>query len=487
MRDSFKRGITYTFLSQLISVVLLFAAFAIAARLVSETDLGTFVLLFVAAQFLTTVSDFGMTNTIVRFLSAEKREQQEIASTAFGFSFVVGLAISVLIYFVGGLLFPAMGLGVLGELAGAVSLLFFFQYFLGRISAFLQGLHFYKRYAYVQILGPLSRLLLILLLVGFLSMGLKGLIIAAIASSLLSCLLGYMLLPWNVVPRMNGEVVKRLLSFGIPLQINALLAFVFERADIVLLGAMAGPVSVATYEVAYKLPHQVRGFVGAFISVFLPQLSEYYGRGNMGEAEVLLRKALRLASFVAAGTALMALLYNREIITLIFSSKYAGGGPVFAVLMLGVSIGLCNWLMATALIAQGRPKATLVTTIPEALVNVGLNVVLIPRLGIMGAALASAISRTLVNPIFLFLLGRKSRILAMWSYIRSYISLGICCMLAVVVEPYLFWRKGMILLVFLALVMSMKVLLWSDIETLLRLSLPSKPGAPTDVPYAPEQ
>ena len=110
MRDSFKRGITYTFLSQLISVVLLFAAFAIAARLVSETDLGTFVLLFVAAQFLTTVSDFGMTNTIVRFLSAEKREQQEIASTAFGFSFVVGLAISVLIYFVGGLLFALLHL-----------------------------------------------------------------------------------------------------------------------------------------------------------------------------------------------------------------------------------------------------------------------------------------------------------------------------------------------------------------------------------------
>jgi len=485
MRDSFKRGIAYTFLAQLIGVVLLFAAFAIAARLVSEADLGTFVLLFVAAQFLAIVADAGMTSTIVRFLSAEKKEQEEVASTALGFSLIVAAALSVVVYFVGALLFPVLGLGVLKEQTATVSLLFFFQYHLGRISAFLQGLHLYRRYAYVQVLGPAIRLLLIILLVGFLAMGLEGLIMAAIVSSFVSCLLAYVMMPWRLVPALDRGVLKRLLFFGIPLHINAFLAFIFERADTVLLGAMAGPVSVATYEVAYKLPNQVKGFFGAFIAIFFPHVSTYYVKGDPERAEVLLRKCLRLVSFGGALGTLAAVLYHREIISLIFSSKYASGGQVFAVLMLGVSIGLCNWLMATALIASGRSKATLSTTVPEAAINVGLNLLLIPRWGILGAALASSVSRTAVNPIFLFFL-KKDRLNTMGSYSRSFLCLGLACLMLLMPGSFGIWRDGATVMVFLLLVPLVKALDVSDIRAILSLLTPSRHEPVSPMGYTTE-
>jgi O-antigen/teichoic acid export membrane protein len=88
----FSQGVTYALLAHLASAILLFASLAIATRSVSKTQLGTFVLVCVAADFLAMIADFGMTSTAVSFLSAERNKREEIASTCLGFSFLVSLA-----------------------------------------------------------------------------------------------------------------------------------------------------------------------------------------------------------------------------------------------------------------------------------------------------------------------------------------------------------------------------------------------------------
>jgi O-antigen/teichoic acid export membrane protein len=153
--------------------------------------------------------------------------------------------------------------------------------------------------------------------------------------------------------------------------------------------------------------------------------------------------------------------------------------------MLGVSIGLCNWLMATTLIASGRPKATLSTTVPEAAINVGLNLLLIPRWGILGAALASALSRAAVNPVFLFLL-KKDRVNTMGSYFRSFICLGLACLVLFMPGTFGFWREGTALMVFLLLVALMKALHVSDIRAILGLLTPSRHEPVSPMGYTTE-
>lgn len=480
IRHRFIHGVTYVFLAHLASVVLLFAGLAIAVRFVSKAEFGNFILLSIAALFLTIVADFGMPSAMIRSLSAEKNKREEIASTSLGFSLLVSLAIFVMVYFLGGAVFSAFDLVALRDLTPFISLLFFFQYHHTRLNAILQGLHLYKRFASVGVAGAVTRSLLILLLVVFFRLQLAGLIIAAVGSVMLSCLLAYLFIPWYVIPKLNFVVLKKLLSFGFPLHINSVLAFVFERTDTIMLGAMLGPVSVGIYEVGYKLPNQIRAFFAAFRSVFFPHLSEYYGNDDQHSAESLLRNALRLVSFVMAGATLLAVLYGREIITILFSSKYAVSAPVFTVLMIGVSAGLCNFLMGTALISSGRPKVILLTSIPEALLNIGGNLLLIPQWGILGAACASAVSRAVVNPIFLLLLGRRRLFCNSWSYLRSYMSLSIACIVFVLLKPASFGGKVIIIVLFVLVAFLLKAFLLSDMKYLLKALLPQQTEAIKD-------
>lgn len=470
-RHTFEQGIAYVLLAYLMGAILLFGGLAIAVRFVSKEEFGIFVLLLVAVDFLIMFADFGITSTVIRFLSAKTIKREEVASTSLGFFLLISLAIFSIIYFLGRVVLLVLHFPALSELTLFIGLLFFFQYHLGEFSAILQGLHLYKRFASVQVVAAITRMLLILFFVKFLHLQLKGLIFAAVASVMLSGFLAYLLIPWHVIPRLNFGVLKKLLAFGFPLQIHNFMGFIFERTDTVMLGAMSGSLSVAAYEVGYKVPNQLRALFVAFRSVFFPHIAEYYGNNNHVAAEALLRNTLRVVSFLSAGATLVAILYGKEIITLLFSSKYADSGAVFATLMVAISFGICNYLMGTALIASGRPKTILLCSIPESLINVAGNLVFIPKWGVMGAACASVISRCAVNPIFVMLLGLQQFSHNSWSYLKSFICLGITCLIFWFLPPLGLWGKGLIVVIFVLLSFIFGVLLLSDFRYFLKISI----------------
>jgi O-antigen/teichoic acid export membrane protein len=136
---------------------------------------------------------------------------------------------------------------------------------------------------------------------------------------------------------------------------------------------------------------------------------------------------------------------------------------VCAVLMLGVGVGICNFLIALALIASGRPDVILRASVPEAIINIVANLVLIPRYGLMGAAAASVISRSVANPIFLLQLSPTHVWPTAASYLRSFLNLGIACATLWAFAPLGHWSKVLSLAVFSVLSLRFAGLEWADI------------------------
>ena len=465
--ERFRKGVVYASIAHIFTIIFLFSGLAVSVRFVSPHDFGNFVLLSVVSQFLIMLADFGFRSATIKFLSFETNLHGEIASTAIASSLIISVAILILIYYLGDTLFKIFNLSSSIELKIYVFLLFFFQSLLTQLTTYLQGLHLYGRYAIVLIFGAGTKLLLILLLVVVIPLQFTGLLIATISSAGLSCLLSFFLVPLCLAPRINLEVLKRLVLFGYPIQIGSFCAFIFERADAIMLGVFFGPLSVSIYEVGYKIPNQIRAFFEAFRSVFFPHLSHYYGKNDYVKSKNTLKETLRLVSFVMTGMTLGALLYGRELITIMFSDTYASSVPIFFVLMIGINIGLSNYFMGTALIASGRPNATLVASIPEAIVNVGLNLIFIPKWGAIGAAWASMLSRAIVNPIFLMLLGPRLSVFYGWSYLKSYISFGFAFSAFFILKPPGFWGKGLVIGIFLLSSLLFRSVFFSDIRYLL--------------------
>jgi O-antigen/teichoic acid export membrane protein len=147
----------------------------------------------------------------------------------------------------------------------------------------------------------------------------------------------------------------------------------------------------------------------------------------------------------------------------VFSPIYAESGPVCAVLMAGVSVGVCNFLLGLALIASGRPRAILRAAIPEAVINIAANAILIPRFGLMGAAGASVISRCVANPVFLFQLARSQSWPTAVCYLRSFLNLGIAYTAFWLMSPLGAWAGVLSLGVFAVLTLRFGGLEWDDL------------------------
>ena len=447
-RQGFRIGVKFTLIAHLTTVISLFTALSVAARYLSKGEFGSYVLFTVAVQFLIILVDFGQTNAIIKFLSSDSFEPKDLISTALCSSILIAVSISGILFLIGYKLLYVFEFPNIKYVNTTLALLFFSQYMLTRFYSFMQGLHLYKEFAYIRILEALLKLIGIVIFVTILEMQIYGILYAIILSAIISAILAYFLIPWFIIPKIKARLLKEMFFFGFPLQVNDFLGWLFERTDTIMIGKMISLASVGIYEIGYKIPNQLRALFVAYRSVLFPHLSKLYSDNDKIEADYLLKETLRIVSFIMAIATLLAVLYGKVVLLLLFTQKYAYSGVVLPILMIGISIGLCNFIISTALIASSRQKCILLASIPEAILNIGLNFLLIPQLDIIGAALASALSRAIVNPIFIILLNAKLFFDYFFSYFGSFISLAISCILFWNLQHRSYYSDATIFLVF---------------------------------------
>src|SRR5262249_47402453 len=153
-----------------------------------------------------------------------------------------------------------------------------------------------------------------------------------------------------------------------------------------------GPASVAYYAVATRIPDALQRLAESYLAVFFPTMSAMLARGRGDEAGQLLSRSLRLISFATALVALIAVLFNQEIMILLFEQKYAASGWGFAVLMVGFHIIFTMNLMGYTLTAAGQSMRSFGASLVQAVANIAGNVLLIPSLSFIGSALADMLS-----------------------------------------------------------------------------------------------
>jgi O-antigen/teichoic acid export membrane protein len=89
---------------------------------------------------------------------------------------------------------------------------------------------------------------------------------------------------------------------------------------------------------------------------------------------------------------LLILVFPKEILMLLYGSKYAGGSMALIVLALGIAVNDFSGTSANMLVGGGRTRLNLLCEVIAAVTNIGLNILLIPAFGIVGAAIATAMS-----------------------------------------------------------------------------------------------
>jgi PST family polysaccharide transporter len=216
------------------------------------------------------------------------------------------------------------------------------------------------------------------------------------ALEILATQLGFALVYWHHQRNLfrwkfRGERAIRLLKAGWPLLIGGLMVSVYMRTDQILLGTMSGIAVVGQYSAAVKLSeiwYALPVIVGASV---MPRLLKY--KENL---PALYYDRLRKLYGMMAGTstllAVLVTFFGRYAILLLFGTKYLPAAHILSVLIWSGPFVFIGCISNTQLIHENWTQLILWRSIAGAIVNVGLNLLLIPNYGAMGSAFATLIA-----------------------------------------------------------------------------------------------
>ncbi|MCC6490386.1 MAG: oligosaccharide flippase family protein, partial [Candidatus Hydrogenedentes bacterium] len=253
--------------------------------------------------------------------------------------------------------------------------------------AILAGMNRYSGRAVGLIVGSAVQVTLVAVAIAWLRLGLVALALCTFISYAAAA--AWLL--WQVDHfRLRSDMwatYSRAARFSIPLFLNNVLGFVYQRADTVLVAMLLGsPTLVAYFEMAKRIPNLFSRVLVAMLVPYLPGLSSRIANEDFSGASRLLNKTLGLVAFLGYASVLAVLVIQRPLIVLLFSERYLECLPVLWLLMTGACLALQSGILGLSLIAAGRPERVTGANLVSAAVSVVLNYAIIPRFGIIGAA-----------------------------------------------------------------------------------------------------
>jgi len=263
-----------------------------------------------------------------------------------------------------------------------------------------QGFRRMRAYAMVQLfLEPTLRIALTALLV-VLGYGVGGAMVALVISNVVACTVAVVAISRQLGPRADTirYEVRALFAFSVISWFASLATTGLIWADTVLLGILARATDVGVYNVATRLV-----MLAAFVMVPINQsVSPRIAHASRLDDRTALSQLYRVATSWIVRLSLPAFIvlfaFPRELLHF-FGRAFVVGATVTVVFAVGKLVDASTGPCSVMLNMSGRPVHNMLTNVLALVLNIGLNLYLIPRHGVLGAAIAWTVSLIVANAV----------------------------------------------------------------------------------------
>jgi O-antigen/teichoic acid export membrane protein len=194
-------------------------------------------------------------------------------------------------------------------------------------------------------------------------------------------------------------------TFGVPLMWAELGFLVHDSGDRVLVQYFLGPTALGHYSAAYGIAVYVRDLLEVPITLALfPLCMETWNKHGEQETQTFLSKSLRTFCLASIGLLCALTLVSRDLLIILASRKYESAYTLLPVLMAGLVVASFQVFARIGLLIHRRPSMIFRSILWAIAANTLLNIILLPRIGVMGAAIATLLSFSLQ----VFLTARES-------------------------------------------------------------------------------
>jgi len=409
-RGSLVRGIKNSVLlfgGNAISAVISFVITVYIARLLPVSYFGSYITVISFVTLFGIFTDFGINTVIIREGAKNPEDTHNLIFSAMGLKYLMSLA-SMLAVIVFALFTPYSF-----EVKALIALMSITLLMGGIGSMFSAVFNIYQDMKYISIIQIAERttfasFALIFLIAG---LGVPGVILAIIIAAFVSLMLSFALsrrihyYKLNFRPILDYTLLMPAFWFGIA----GLLGTVWQRVDTIMLSLLTNMTQVGLYTPAVNYVGIGDMAVLSLTGAFFPIVSRMVHERRVSKKEL----SKYLGYFAVAGLVIVAVTYafGGELMILAFGPKYAESIVFINILIIGFAVNLVTIPTSLLLDATNNQKVHVLNATYLTGVNVGLNLILIPAMGALGAAYATTISQSLGAalgiPIALYVLLRS--------------------------------------------------------------------------------
>lgn len=385
-----------------LSSLLALASLAIASRALDTNSFGILILVTTFVRLIERLVRFESWQPLIHFASKlEDAERDRLPRLYFyGILLDLGAALAAAVGSIAIAFFVGTAFGIGDEAVFLVSIyaISVLTNLTGWSTAALRMAGRFKQLAYWQAIGQVVRIPLALLcwwawptVTGFVVVW----TIAQMVTSITVAIIGAMALreqgitnPLKESPRHLERDYPGFIRFAWSSNLSMTLSTMTQEADVLLVGALAGPSAAGFYHVAKRLAKVALRVSGSAQAVIYPELSRFWAACQFAKLRSL---TLRL-QFILTGVGILATigaaLIGREFVELVMGSEYGEVGLLLVAQLIAATLIMNAVPSRATLLAMGRPGLVLQGALVATVIFFATALLLIPDYGALGASMA---------------------------------------------------------------------------------------------------
>lgn len=398
MIDYLKKSLV-TYASQILRLLLVAGSNIIIARYLGPSGKGILTLIMSFLSIVVMLGMVGLDEANVYFISSKKTSHRKIFTHALYQTIILSILCLIIFVIIKDWILHNVLKGITLQYFYILLVLIPFYFFNQHTRTMLLGnksIYSFNLYVIAQFL-----ILFIIQLVFIPRYGLFGGVLSIIVTAIILTLSGIILLVKQGAPsfKIDLSVLKKSYSYGIRSQLGLVSSFLNRRLDLFIVNYFLNPYQVGLYAIAVAVAELPWHIPAATATVLFPWIADKPKK----EAAMFTAYVLRNVFFITVIVVILLILFGELIITILFGETFRESVILMYTLLPGIlGLGITK-ILGAHFQGSGRPELGTLMVAFSLVETIILDIILIPKMGTLGAAVASSVAYVTSALIGLFI------------------------------------------------------------------------------------
>lgn len=386
-----------TFIASVATIPLGFIITILLARYLGAGDLGLYRMTSTLYGLAMLIAVIGIPAAMIKYVAEFKEDRNkfnQIVSSGIITSVFSGIIFITLFYFSSGIFAEIFNMPGLTGLLKILSPVFPFALVSGALLGLLNGIREMKKYAAATIIQSVLMVIVTVALI-YSGFGVAGAVIGIVLSAVGNCLflIGVSRKYFKITLSEYVPVTKKMLKFGAQIFGANAINMINTQLDIILIGFFLTSTELGYYSIAISLSGLLMLLPTSIQKITYPATSSYWSENNHGVLNNMLNKSMKYCTVILVLLGLGIGFFAKDIIIFLFKEDFVYAVLPLQILLIGTVIrGSISKPIGGSLSGIGRPDLVLKIHTFMIAINAAFDIILIPQIGIVGAAIATTIS-----------------------------------------------------------------------------------------------